>query len=223
MIKSIFEKLERKCDKLEHYFQLYDRYFSPYIGKSPKILEIGVQHGGSAELWSKYFGRGTFIHGVDINPLCGETEYLKLYRGNQGDAAFWLAFPERDFDIIIDDGSHNNPHMILTLDKTFKWLKDGGIYWAEDVHTSYYHNVRVDDGGLRNPKSFVEYCKHLIDVTNDLHTHMTIGVQQTPTGPHLNRDFVNNYDSVQGIHFHDSIVVIDKGPRLQYKSTRVNY
>lgn len=223
MIRDVFLSLENKCHKIEEYFPLYDRYLSQFIGKAPKILEIGVQYGGSAELWYKYFGPGTFVHGVDINPLCVNKDYFKVYVGNQGDNRGWDSFLEKDFDIIIDDGSHENSHQILTLQKTYSRLKDGGIYWIEDCHTSYYSGVRVQNGGYKNPKSFIEYTKNLIDVINSPHTHHAIGIGPTPLGPHVESQFLNLYDHIRGVHFHDSVVVIEKGVRAGCQEVMVNY
>src|ERR1700744_4122380 len=88
-LRSIFATLERPCDKFEHYFELYEKHLGKFVGKSPKILEIGVQYGGSAEMWRKYFGEGTTIYGVDLAPRCQETDYLKLFVGDQGSHEFW--------------------------------------------------------------------------------------------------------------------------------------
>ncbi len=222
MIEQIFHNLDRRCDKFEHYFPLYERHFSRFVGQAPRILEVGVQYGGSAEMWRKYFGDGTTIWGVDIEPRCVETDYLEIVVGDQGDPEFWksrFAMMQAGFDLIIDDGSHDNPHQITTLAMTYGLLKDGGVYWCEDVHTSYYHQVRVRDGGYRNPRSFVEHAKSIIDVINAPHTHEAIGVGVTPQGPHVPQDLVQRYDSAQGIHFYDSIVVIEKGPRLPFQRT----
>jgi hypothetical protein len=223
MLKTIFDALERPCDKFEHYFPLYERHFSQFVGKAPKILEVGVQYGGSAEMWFKYFGAGTMVHGVDIAPHCQPTEYLELTVGDQGSEAFWetnfVAAGKRDYDIIIDDGSHDNPHQIVTLQQTFNLLKDGGIYWCEDTHTSYYHNVRVADGGYLNKKSFTEYSKQLIDVINSQHTQFAIGVGPTPNGPHVDAKLVALYRQTQAIHFYDSVVTIEKGPPVNFQRT----
>lgn len=214
--RQIFSGLESSCDKFEHYFPLYDRYFGSFVDKSPKVLEIGVQYGGSAEMWRKYFGEGTTVHGVDIAPLCEETDYLTLHCGDQGSEAFWddLAFDSETFDIVMDDGSHENDDQILTLKKTFGLLKEGGIYWCEDTHTSYYSNVRVRNGGYLNKSSFMEYAKRVIDVLNEQHTHYAIGVGPTPDGPHVDAELVSLFGDIQGMHFHDSVVVIEKGIRV---------
>jgi hypothetical protein len=223
-LREIFVSLDRSCDKFEHYFPLYERHLSQFVGKAPKILEIGVQYGGSAEMWRKYFGEGTVIHGVDINPLCEQTDYLQLHRGDQGSAAFWdgLGFPAGTFDIIMDDGSHDNPHQILTLKKTYSLLRDGGIYWCEDTHTSYYYNVRVRDGGYLNKNSFMEYSKNVIDVLNAHHTLYAIGVGPTPNGPHVDSSLLSLFHDIRGMHFYDSIVVLEKGTRLHFQRVILN-
>jgi hypothetical protein len=46
----------RKIHKGIGYFDIYDRYFSKYRGKTTQILEIGVQAGGSLQMWKDYFG-----------------------------------------------------------------------------------------------------------------------------------------------------------------------
>lgn len=220
-ITDIFSSLDLQCDKFEHYFPLYEQWFSKFVNKSPKILEIGVQFGGSAEMWRKYFGPGTLVCGVDIAPRCKETEYLKLYVGDQGSEEFWdntfLKNNISNFDIIIDDGSHNNPHQILTLKKTFNLLKDGGIYWCEDTHTSYYpNNIRdIDDGGLLNPKSFIEYTKKLVDVVNQKHTRSAVDIGNFD-GPKLDSELLVLHKNMQGIHFYDSVVVIEKGTPVNF-------
>lgn len=219
MLREIFDSLDLPCDKFEHYFDLYERHFKEYVGKSPRILEIGTQFGGSAEMWRKYFGEGTMIDGVDIAPQCAETDYLKLYVGDQGSHEFWSAnFGNRRgyYDIVIDDGSHDNPHQIVSLLRTYDMIKDGGVYWCEDTHTSYYHKARVVNGGYKNPNSFTEFCKDVIDVLSSEHTKHAIGVGPIE-GPRVPPLLVSQFDKIQGMHFYDSVIVIEKGERLPFK------
>jgi len=56
--------------KWDHYFDIYEKYFSKYRGQEINILEIGISHGGSLQLWKKYFGDKVHIYAVDINPEC---------------------------------------------------------------------------------------------------------------------------------------------------------
>ncbi len=217
-LRDIFDNLELSCDKFEHYFGLYERHLGRFVGKSPMILEIGVQFGGSAEMWNKYFGKGTFVYGVDISPQCNETNYLKLLIGDQGSQEFWMenfSGMYKYFDIIIDDGSHNNPDQITTLLNCYNLIKDDGVYWCEDTHTSYYFNVRVSDGGCKNKDSFTEFAKNIVDVLSSNHAKEAIGVGPFD-GPRVPPILVSQFDNIQGIHFYDSVIVIDKGPRLKF-------
>ena len=81
--------------KWHHYFKIYDRHFSKFIGKNPTILEIGVQCGGSLEMWNHYFDKECTIYGIDIDPTClNIPEKLKcsnihLSLGDQASRDFW--------------------------------------------------------------------------------------------------------------------------------------
>ena len=56
--------------KWSNYFDIYERYFSKFRGQPICFLEIGVDRGGSLEMWKDYFGEGATIVGVDIQPGC---------------------------------------------------------------------------------------------------------------------------------------------------------
>ena len=53
------------------------------------VLEIGVFHGGSLQMWREYFGRGARIVGIDIDPRCRqfEEEQISVMIGDQADRA----------------------------------------------------------------------------------------------------------------------------------------
>ena len=40
------------------------------------------------------------------------------------------------FDIIIDDGSHLNSHQIFSLETLIPYLRQGGFYVIEDIHSA---------------------------------------------------------------------------------------
>ena len=209
-----FNTLELPCDKLLHYFDIYDTWLSKFKGKSPRVLEIGVKHGGSAELWYKHFGEGTHITGVDLNPIAQDAEYLTLLQGNQGDSDFWDTFIKQHgdtgFDIILDDGSHENAHQILTLEKLWPLLRSNGVFLCEDTHTSYYEGVRVKGGGLKNPANFTEYVKNLLDLISDKHTYFALSVGKTPDNVHADTELMRHYEELKSLHFYDSVIVIEK-------------
>ena len=222
-IRECFDAIHG-IDKLEHYLPLYEFWMGKFVGKSPKILEIGVNFGGSAQLWRDFFGEGTQVVGVDAdtsNARNKDADYMTLVHGDQGSEDFWDDFLTNyfDFDIIIDDGSHENSHQILTLVKTFNSLKDGGIYLCEDTHTSYYPNgIRVSNGGYKNPDSFIEYSKNIIDVLHEEHTRFAIGFGDFD-GPKIPQNLLDVFRKTRGIHFYDSMVFIEKD--LPYPFTRI--
>ena len=198
-IADIFNTLEKSSIKWVPYFDVYERYLYQFVNKSPKIMEIGVLGGGSLELWQKYFGEGTNIVGVDITESCRayENENVKIEIGDQGSDTFWDEVLSRhgNFDIVIDDGGHKMQQQILTLNKVWPKLNNGGIFIVEDTHTSYWHDW---GGGYNRPESFLTYSKSLTDLVNKEHT------QEMP------RDLIESFPNMYSIAFYNSMVVFEK-------------
>ena len=133
---------KRLIHKWIHYFDVYDRHFSKYRNKEVIILEIGVFHGGSLQMWKDYFGDKAKIYGIDVNPRCKELEEenIKIFIGSQSDRKFLNEVKEAipKVDILIDDGGHKMKQQIVTYEELFDHIKDDGVYLCEDVHTSYW-------------------------------------------------------------------------------------
>src|SRR6185503_3954085 len=91
------------------------------------------------------------------------------FRGSQTDADF-LRKVVREIeaiDIIIDDGSHYNEHVITTFKLLFPLLNISGIYVVEDTQTSYWPGDEW--GGSSNlaaPHTSMSFFKSLIDGLN---------------------------------------------------------
>ncbi|RPD50842.1 hypothetical protein [Paracnuella aquatica] len=110
-IREIFYEHDGKLiHKWDHYFEIYERYFAAYRGQRINILEIGISHGGSIQLWKKYFGEQVHIYAIDINPDCKklEEENTTIFIGSQSDPDFLQQVSAQmpELDIIIDDGGH---------------------------------------------------------------------------------------------------------------------
>ena len=197
---EFFETQEhRLIHKWMHYFEVYDRHFAKFRHKPLSMIEFGVWQGGSLQMWKNYFGPQAVIYGVDIDPRCatlGE-ENITIIRGDQEDRASLRSIKASlpKFDIIIDDGGHTMMQQIVTFEEIFEHLKSGGVYLCEDLHTSYWAGF---GGGHRNPNSFIEYSKRLIDQLNAWHSQ--------ETGFAVD-DFSRNAFSM---HYYDSILVIEK-------------
>lgn len=193
----------RLIDKWHHYFEAYDKHFSRFQGKEVVVLEIGISHGGSIQMWQEYFGPGLRYFGIDIDPRC--TAYaepgVEIFIGSQSDPAFLreVAASIPDVDILIDDGGHTMRQQLVTLDVLYDTVKDTGVYMAEDLHTSYW---AIFGGGHRRRGTFIEHCKGLIDSLNGFHS------EQSGFAP-------NNFTrTATSLHFYDSMVFIEKHPRV---------
>ena len=61
------KQVKRPISKWSHYLPLYHRHFAKFRGREMSILEIGINLGGSLQLWKKYFGPKAKIYGIDID------------------------------------------------------------------------------------------------------------------------------------------------------------
>jgi 23S rRNA U2552 (ribose-2'-O)-methylase RlmE/FtsJ len=123
--------------KWRHYFEIYHRHFSKFIGNDVHVLEIGVYSGGSLAMWKHYFGPQAKIYGVDIEPTCKiyEDEQIKILIGDQADPAFWEKFIQEvpQLDIVIDDGGHEPHAQVATMEALLPHLRPNGIFLCEDI------------------------------------------------------------------------------------------
>ena len=71
---AIYVQILKLLHKWDHYFDIYEIHFNRYVNKELVLLEIGVSHGGSLQMWRKYFGEKIKIYGVDIDPRCKSLE-----------------------------------------------------------------------------------------------------------------------------------------------------
>lgn len=122
----------RRVDKWRHYFEIYDRHFDRFRSETIRVLEIGVDHGGSLQLWKKYFGHNSQIVGLDIDPACADytEDQIEIVIGNQADVALLKSLG--NFDIVIDDGSHKLQDQLASFEAL--WPKVRGAYLIEDCH-----------------------------------------------------------------------------------------
>lgn len=193
----------RLIHKWDHYFEIYEKYFSKYRGQKLNILEIGISHGGSIQLWKKYFGDQVHIYAIDINPQCRQfaDEDTTIFIGSQSDPEFLNEVIRQlpELDIIIDDGGHTMLQQKVSFEMLYLKVTEGGIYLVEDTHTSYWREFH---GGLKNPGSFIEYSKNLVDSLYEDHMDKKDKLIINDITKHINV-----------ISFYDSVVVFEKQKR----------
>ena len=196
--KLFFEHQGRIIHKWIHYLDIYERHFAPYRNTPVKFLEIGVFKGGSLELWRNYFGMTATIFGIDIDPACATyvTPPNQVRIGSQDDAHFLRSVVDEmgTPDIILDDGSHIAKHQSASFDVLFPFLREGGLYVIEDMHTSYW--PVPFEGGYRHKGTAIERVKDMID---DMHAWYHNKATSTPAK-----------EWIGAIHIYDSMVVIEK-------------
>lgn len=211
--KELFYKLSLPSTKWQHYFDIYDRYLVPFIGLSPNVLEIGVDKGGSLELWHNFFENAK-IYAIDINSDVRNIHFpfsVDIEIGDQTDKEFLqnYVYSKPDFDIIIDDGGHYMDQQLMSLIYLFPKLKHGGIYIIEDVHTSYSQGY---NGGFRNPNSFLEHCKSLVELLN-----LEFITEVNPPD-----DLAKLFFDLNSITFYNSVIVLEKKTRPKILPANVN-
>lgn len=169
--------------KVKHYFDVYHRHFSRFVGKETKLLEIGVYSGGSLKMWRTYLGERSHIYGMDVEAACRayEDERISIFIGDQEDRATWKRFREQvgAIDVLIDDGGHTVEQQRVTLEETLPHLNPGGVYLCEDVHGPY--------------NKFAEYAASLVHELN--------GVEAPSPAFQA---------AIFSIHFYPHMVVIEK-------------
>lgn len=166
------EHTGKVSDKWSLYLTEYDRLFDVYRDKPVLLLEIGIQNGGSLEIWSKYFSKASALIGCDINPDCARLSYddprigVIVGDANASEVRERVFQRSPQFDIIIDDGSHHSSDIIKSFALYFPRVVEGGIFIAEDLHCSYWSQF---EGGLFDPYSSISFFKRLADVINHEH------------------------------------------------------
>lgn len=190
------------------YAKHYERHFGARRRKPVKLLEIGIggydrptSGGGSLRMWRTYFPKGR-IYGIDIyDKTAHDEDRIRTYRGDQTSADFLrrvnaeIGAP----DIVIDDGSHRNEHVIKTFQILFPLLAENGIYVVEDTQTSYWPEYGGRSDQLDGASTSMFFLKKLTDGLN--HEEFILP-GYTPS--YFDQNIVS-------MHFYHNLVFIYKG------------
>lgn len=205
-------------DKWSSYLGYYDALFAPIADAPLRLLEIGVQNGGSLETWAGYFRNAERIVGCDINPKCANLRYddprIRVVVGDANAREIYHRITELSpqFDLIVDDGSHVSHEILRSFLLYFPRLSPGGLYVVEDAHCLFMNNY---GGGILNESGAHAFFKRLADVVNFEFWRDQISVQQylrtffdTRATP---RFILEGW--VDSVEFRNSIVTIRKARR----------
>ena len=149
-LQEIFD--QHKTDKgsnssrRHHVGHRYDRVYEPVLehlrDKEFLLLEVGILNGFSLASWVDFFPKANFI-GVDIFtrvpaknvPILknSRVEWCTCDSINGPNQDFLDLLDNRKIDVIIDDGLHTHDAQRETFENFIPYLKDGGVYFIEDV------------------------------------------------------------------------------------------
>jgi 23S rRNA U2552 (ribose-2'-O)-methylase RlmE/FtsJ len=207
------KKLE--IHKWHHYFPIYHKHFSRFYDVKVNMLEIGVDEGGSLQMWKKCFKKGSKFFGVDINENCKkfEDEDVTIFIGDQSDPKFWQETIKKmpKLDIVIDDGGHTCKQQLVTFEEVYDKISDSGVYLVEDLHTNYWSNY-VD---TEDKRTFVDFAKERTDDLNEWFVKNDFdyfGKHPRKRKETTLSTFTNITDSIS---FYNSIIVFEKQRGLQ--------
>lgn len=187
------------ADKWSLYLDEYAKLFEHLRAAPIRVLEIGVQNGGSLEVWAKYFDKAVSIVGCDIDPASATLRFsdprIHVVIGDTGTPAVAQALSAlgTSFDIVIDDGSHKSGDIIRSFARYFGRVSPGGMYIAEDLHCSYRKKF---EGGLFEPTSSMAFFKQLADVLS--HEHWGQGLAR--------KEWLQEFSLVHGIDLDEEVL-----------------
>ncbi len=199
----------------------YAEYLSRFRYRRIRLLEIGIggygyAFGGRSLLaWRAFFPFAQIIACdlVSKPQLAGtRVRVRQTDQSSAGDLAR-LALEDGPFHVIIDDGSHLNAHQILTFEKLFDSLKDGGFYFIEDVQTSFWPDEVAGvrwDGHHADDSAFRETCVgYFLELTKYLN------YSEFLPGTTVDDAKIKLAKNIRRITFEHNMVVISKGPNIE--------
>ena len=161
---------------------MYGRFLLPYYHQHPqmKMLEIGLgcdmKHGpgASTTLYKKLFPQAELWE-AEYDEECVKNSRKEslvgfhVLTGDQGDVNVldrWIEESGGDFDVIIDDGGHENCQIWTSFLKLWDTVKPGGLYFIEDMQVAKLAKWRRAESPLCSANTTVP--DNLKIIMNDL-------------------------------------------------------
>ena len=123
------------------YLPVYDELFKTWRDEPITIVEIGIDHGNSLQMWLEYFTKARII-GID-----GCLEYvtwankmhprISAHHHLQQDAEVGRIMSTFAPTIIVDDASHDHVAEMITFNNCWQYIQPGGLYCIEDIQHAH--------------------------------------------------------------------------------------
>jgi hypothetical protein len=186
----------------------YATHFRHLRLKRITLLEIGIggyeeprAGGNSLRMWRRYFRKAKIV-GLDcFDKSLHAEKRIRIYRGDQSDEELLrliVAEVGRP-DIVIDDGSHINRHVMKSFEVLFPLLADDGLYVVEDTQTAYWPACGGSSDDLLHAPTSMCLLKNLVDGLN--HEEF------------IKPGYIPSYydQHITALHFYHNLVFIQKG------------
>ena len=155
---------------------MYEHRLAPLRDQKIKMLEIGLGcdmgygPGASYYTWLEYFPHVDLYY-IEYDAECAHkwansTDKATIFTGDQADTEFLTEFMLTvggNFDVIIDDGGHTMNQQRASLKTLWPAIKPGGIYFIEDLATSY---IAKYGGGAIGSDTMMNDLKIMLDDIN---------------------------------------------------------
>jgi cephalosporin hydroxylase len=145
-----------------NYTEVYERFLFQWKDAPIRICEIGVEKGGSLAMWADYFPKAK-IFAIDIEDKASmQNARTKTFIADQSKRDQLQSFIQNfggNFDVLIDDGGHTMDQQQISLGYLFRFVKPGGHYIVEDIHTSlpqFYPGYGVEPDGGNSTLTMIE-------------------------------------------------------------------
>lgn len=200
-----------KTDKITHHH--YERFYAralPFTTNRPNILEIGYGNGESIGLWKTLFPKSQLTvfdkeHEEEASThqciRCDQSKHEELSQAIN-------SLSNREFDLIIDDGSHFPAHQVETFKFLFQFLNAGGTYIIEDIETSYWKSGELYGYtySMRQQKeNCIDFFKRLVERINQ----EFLPTEARSTEPSIGGEKAYDY-MIESITFGHNCIIIHK-------------
>ena len=191
-----------KSSSLHHYLGVYQEVLEPYRARPElTVLEIGVRDGASVRMWQDFFPTAQIV-GIDIMESCRQHAdgRITVEIGDQADHCFLRSMGEKYApDVVLDDGSHEWANQIDTFRMLFPYIKAGGIFICEDLHTS--RSKHVEKYGRAYTEAAAPYFGRLA---------ATFAAEGHVYGTMADAEFKAMQDRIEWVRFGRGFVIIKK-------------
>lgn len=205
------------------YFEAYHNHFHRFRGARRVVfMEVGVQSGGKIAAMRDYFGPGFEYIGIDVNPSTRKfdaADWVNIEIGDSGDRNFWNSIKTKypHVDIFLDDGGHRMNQQRLALEVMLPHLQSEGVFFCEDINTSWSKTYGgIPAGDTRNTAFMETTFVGLAHRTMDWFMAGWLSGNEMKWKLPADNTFPDTWwkvvpDQVKHIHLYNQAIVYEKG------------